>query len=92
MQEALANVEHHAQARHGWLCIEPVAAGVEIRVEDDGVGGLSGAPGCPGHHGVEIMQERAQRLGGELTLAAWRGGGTVVRLVLPVAKGEGGAA
>lgn len=92
VQEALANVEHHARARHGWLRIEPVAAGAEIRVEDDGIGGLAGAAGSPGHHGVEIMRERAQRLGAELTFGARGGGGTVVRLVLPVANGEGGAA
>lgn len=91
VQEALANVEHHARARHGWLRVEPAPAGAEIRIEDDGVG-VAGASGSPGHHGVEIMRERAQRLGAELTLDARRGGGTVVRLVLPVANGEGGAA
>ena len=34
----------------------------------------------------------AQRLGAELTFGARGAGGTVVRLVLPVAKAEGGAA
>ncbi len=92
VQEALANVEHHARARQGWLCIAPVPGGAEIRVEDDGIGPPAGAAASPGHHGVEIMHERARRLGGELTLGARRAGGTVVRLVLPVAETEGGAA
>lgn len=86
VQEALANVEHHANARHGWLSLEPTLAGVEIRVEDDGVG--PAASGEPGHYGVEIMRERAARVGGELSLAARPQGGTVVRLALPIGKKE----
>ncbi len=91
VQEALANVERHARARHGWLAVEPTLAGAEFRIEDDGVGAAA-ATGEPGHHGLEIMRERAQRLGAELTLSQRRGGGTVVRLALPLAKAPGEAA
>ena len=89
VQEALANVERHARARHGWLSVEPTLGGAEFRVEDDGVGGMPAAAGGPGHHGLAIMRERAQRLGAELTVSARPGGGTVVRLALPVAKALG---
>jgi len=91
VQEALANVERHARARHGWLAVEPTLAGAEFRIEDDGVGAAA-ATGEPGHHGLEIMRERAQRLGAELTVSQRRGGGTVVRLALPLAKAPGEAA
>lgn len=87
VQEALANVERHAHARHGWLTVEPTAGGAEVRIEDDGVG-LAQEAG-PGHHGIAIMCERARRLGGELTLAPRPGGGSMVRLALPAARGEG---
>jgi len=88
VQEALANVEHHANARHGWLSVEPTLAGAEFRVEDDGVGAQPSSPGKD-HHGIEIMHERAARLGAELSLAARPGGGTVVRLALPIARSHG---
>ncbi len=91
VQEALANVERHARARHGWLSVEPTLAGAEFRVEDDGVGATA-ATGEPGHHGLAIMRERAQRLGAELTVSQRRGGGTLVRLALPLAKAPGEAA
>ena len=89
VQEALANVERHAQARHVWLCVEPTLGGVEFRIEDDGIGSAPGLAGGPGHHGMEIMRERARRLGAEHSVTARPGGGTVVRLALPLAKREG---
>jgi two-component system nitrate/nitrite sensor histidine kinase NarX len=92
VQEALANVERHSGARHAWLNVEPTLAGVEVRIEDDGVGQASGdACATGGHHGVEIMSERAHRLGGELTVGPRTGGGTQVRLALPILKATGGA-
>jgi two-component system nitrate/nitrite sensor histidine kinase NarX len=89
VQEALANVERHAQARQVWLSVQPTLGGAEFRVEDDGVGGVPGGASHPGHHGMEIMRERAQRLRAELTMSVRPGGGTVVRLALPVAGAQG---
>ena len=86
VQEALANVERHAQARQAWLSVQPTLAGAEFRVEDDGVGSPAGVAGGPGHHGLAIMRERAQRLNAQFTVAPRPGGGTVMRLALPVAK------
>jgi two-component system nitrate/nitrite sensor histidine kinase NarX len=87
VQEALTNVARHAAARHTWLRIGPSHAQpevVEVQIEDDGTGlppQTSGSLGASSsHHGLAIMQERAQRLGGTLHLAARPGGGTVVRL------------
>lgn len=88
VQEALANVERHAHAQHGWLTLEPTLAGATLTIEDDGVG-LAADGGMPGHHGIEIMRERARRLGAQLTLSRRHGGGSVVRLAVPAGKGEG---
>ena len=82
VQEALANMERHAHARHGWLGLRPAAGRVEIRIEDDGVGPGARDAGCA-HHGLEIMRERAQRLGGTLSVQPRPGGGTLVRCSLP---------
>lgn len=86
VQEALSNIARHAAAGHAWLRIGRVIDGlVEILVEDDG-GGLPAASPCGGaHYGMEIMRERARRIGGTLDIGSRAGGGTQVRLVFPAA-------
>ena len=83
VQEALANVVRHANARHASLTLDRTATGCEVVIEDDGVGLPSDASSCSergGHYGVEIMRERARRLGGEVSIESAPGRGTRVRL------------
>lgn len=94
VQEALANIQRHAHARQAWLRLEPGLGGIAIRVEDDGVGhaaatgaGEGAGPGGTAHYGLQIMRERAQRLGGELAVEPRAGGGTTVRCTVPLATG-----
>ncbi len=88
VQEALANVAHHAAAQHARLTIASARIGeVEVVIEDDGTGLPELAPE-DGHYGVQIMRERAQRLGGTLEVGAREGGGTRVRLAFPVPANE----
>jgi two-component system nitrate/nitrite sensor histidine kinase NarX len=88
VQEALANVVRHANARHARLSVTRKDASWEIAVEDDGVGlppeVASGDAADSGHFGIAIMRERARRLGGELRLESRPGGGTRVRLQFPL--------
>ena len=86
-QEALANIEKHSAARHSWLTFDTAPGGFEIRIEDDGVGPatIDEQTDDGSHFGLGIMSERAQRLGGELTVAARPAGGTRVRLAFPAA-------
>lgn len=94
VQEALANIARHAAAGHATLRIAPApwvaaadaADAVEIVVEDDGAGIAAGARDGAGHYGMEIMRERAQRIGGTLEVGARPGGGTRVRLAFPVER------
>jgi signal transduction histidine kinase len=85
-QEALANALKHAEAERVDLRLrfgDPVV----LEVADDGrgmaaEGGLAGlARG--GGMGVVGMRERASEVGGELTIAAQPGRGTVVRVRVP---------
>jgi two-component system nitrate/nitrite sensor histidine kinase NarX len=82
VQEALANIERHSQARHAWLSIEGGPLGFELRVDDDGIGARPADEQCDegSHFGIGIMSERAQRLRGEFSVGARPGGGTRVRL------------
>jgi len=83
IQEALANIRKHSQAHAVRVLVraEPNNSYM-ILIEDDGVG--IGAPvldGKPGEHvGLSIMDERARRLGGELSIESEPGEGTRVTL------------
>lgn len=91
VQEALANVCRHARARRAWLTLRQQGEQVEVRVEDDGQGLAPAQSAAPAdespsaHFGLGIMRERAQRLGGALAIGPRAGGGTLVRLTLPLA-------
>lgn len=93
VQEALANVLRHAQARHAWLNLHQQDGQLDVCVRDDGRGPDAGKPGDKqAHFGLGIMRERAQRLGGEVSIVPSAGGGTLVRLSLALAAARPGAA
>ncbi|MFN9030346.1 MAG: histidine kinase [Betaproteobacteria bacterium] len=70
VREALSNIEHHADARHAAVRLKRSASAVgevEVAIEDDGVGIATQA--SPRHHfGLSIMRDRAQMLGGEVSV------------------------
>ncbi|HQQ71065.1 MAG TPA: ATP-binding protein, partial [Alicycliphilus sp.] len=83
VQEALSNVRKHAGARGVQLCVQRHPQW-RFEVRDDGQGfDPSGVPPDSLHVGLGIMQERAQRIGAELTLDTRAGVGTCVTLLLP---------
>jgi len=84
-QEAVQNSVKHARAQHLSirLAADPEATGtLIIEVTDDGIGFQPDAP-RPGHLGLDGMRERAERLGGQLTVDSSPGTATTVRAVLP---------
>lgn len=96
VQEALANIAKHAGARRAWLQIDHQGERVELVVEDDGAGlpaqasALSPSP-SPSHFGIDIMRQRAARLGGGIEITARHDGGTRMRLFFPTRRAEGAA-
>jgi signal transduction histidine kinase len=90
VQEALANVAHHAQARtcSVRLSLPPPASANEsecliLEVVDDGVG-LPPALVREKGVGMQSMRERAEELGGVLVIEGAPGGGTRVTARLPL--------
>jgi signal transduction histidine kinase len=87
-QEALANVRKHAGAHQVWvrLCAGP--EGTFLEVEDDGAGmpfaghAPDAEPRLPGHFGLRTMRERAEAMGGQLTLHSAPGQGTRIRVAV----------
>ena len=102
IQEALANIAKHSMARHAVVRISRTGQHLEFVIEDDGLGMdepsvstivTSARPLVPStHFGLDIMQSRARRLGGQLEVGSKDGVGTRVRLRIPIDKDGGGKA
>jgi two-component system nitrate/nitrite sensor histidine kinase NarX len=87
VREALANVIKHAGASNARVVLERTAKSLRVSVEDDGSGARIARrhPGSAAddHYGVEIMRERARRIGGRLRIVSAPGKGTQVCLSIP---------
>jgi signal transduction histidine kinase len=81
LQQAMANVLQHADARTISIVARRKLRQLEIAVEDDGKG-MDPLEAMRKGRGIAGMQRRAARLGGELLLEAREGGGTALRLQL----------
>lgn len=98
VQEALANVAKHASASRARLAIRRVMGEMEVLIEDDG-SGMASPPAGPtlavgsdlAHFGMEIMNDRAKKLGGRLVVSQNEGGGTRVCLRFPTHRREAAA-
>ena len=81
-QEALTNVQRHAQAQDVWLQLARQDETVTLTVGDNGVGAPVDAERAG--FGLRGMQERAAQLGGELALESRPDGGAQLFLRLPL--------
>lgn len=83
VQEALTNVTKHAQASHLDVLMKRRDDRVVIIVEDDGVGFDFTATLQHHHLGLLGMQERAEMLGGCMTVESSPGAGTTLYVEVP---------
>ena len=70
-QEAVVNAGRHAHATRVRVAVRRVPGGIELSVRDDGTGFGERTPlGAhePGHIGIATMRERAELIGGTLTI------------------------
>lgn len=80
VQEALMNVERHAQARHCHIAVA-FADALYLEISDDGSGIR---PGSAAGVGLRSMRERAAELGGLCQIENLASGGTRIVVRLPV--------
>jgi len=59
---------------------EITASSVEMCIRDDGQGFDVGVQHLPGHYGLEMMRERAEAVGAQLTIASRPGHGTEITI------------
>jgi signal transduction histidine kinase len=84
MQESLNNLARHSRSISAWVRVRFSADLLELEVEDRGIGleqdGTSRSRGM----GMIAMRERAQLLSGTIEFLRPEGGGTLVRLHVPL--------
>jgi signal transduction histidine kinase len=83
-QESLHNVVKHAHAQRVDVRLQRSDGAISLIVKDDGRGFDPSQP-FPGHVGLRSMPERAERLGGTVTIDSAPGSGTIVTASLPAA-------
>jgi two-component system, NarL family, sensor histidine kinase UhpB len=86
-QEALTNVARHALASHVELRFGRCGDGMVLAVRDDGRG--IRPEELASSNGVRGMRERAMLIGAQLSIGAPAGGGTEVRLRIPLDRDSG---
>jgi signal transduction histidine kinase len=89
VQEALVNVHKHSQAQQAWVRLRVGPEATVLEIEDDGAGIRWGdfpqdvpLSDTSGHFGLRIMQERAEAMGGQLSLNSVPSQGTRLRVTL----------
>jgi signal transduction histidine kinase len=84
VQEAMTNVVRHAHATHVDVLAERDGERILVMVEDDGVGFDTAEVQDGEHFGLLGLRERADALGGALTLESTPGTGTTVVVEVPI--------
>lgn len=82
-QEALTNVEKHAQAQRVSLSVHVNRGEVLLQVRDDGRGFDAAAAGSAGHYGLVGMRERIAGVGGSLLVDSQPEQGTCLEVHIP---------
>jgi len=81
-QEALRNIEAHAQARHVEIAVEQREGAIVLVVTDDGIGfDHAAVPGL----GLRGIRERVEGIGGRMSVSSRPGEGTRLEVEVPYA-------
>ncbi|MFC2022770.1 sensor histidine kinase [Chloroflexota bacterium] len=86
--EAMVNARNHSNGTMVDLGVNSDGELLEVTIKDDGRGfdpaDLNTLEKEQEHHGITIMKERAQVLGGELVITSAPGSGTEVKVTIPL--------
>ncbi|MEC6906100.1 nitrate/nitrite two-component system sensor histidine kinase NarQ [Photobacterium piscicola] len=86
IREAVLNAIKHADANQIKISCHQQHGIINVEIADDGVG-FDPSNSKLNHYGLNIMQERASRLKGELTLSSQIGVGSQVKLQFALSEG-----
>ncbi|MCU1267838.1 MAG: putative two-component system sensor kinase [Acidobacteria bacterium] len=84
-QEAMNNAVKHGQAKRILINLVFDARRVQLSIRDDGCGfDIQAGNGRPGHFGLIGMRERAEQIGGTLSIHSGNGSGTEIVVDVPI--------
>jgi signal transduction histidine kinase len=86
VQEGLSNIIRHAQAKTVKLELSGDDGHCIVTLTDDGQGFDARSPRIRWSHGLMGMRQRAEAFGGRLDIESQVGGGTRVRVEIPIAR------
>ncbi|MFC5470473.1 sensor histidine kinase [Cohnella suwonensis] len=88
VRECLANVSKHTQADQVWILMKRAGSAIRLEIRDDGQGFDPAQIGKqPGHYGLLGIQERVRIIGGSFEVQS-DSKGTMIRIQVPLGKGE----
>jgi len=86
-QEAFTNIRKHARAQHVQINVKSLNGRLKMGIVDDGCGFDAAAYRLNGinaeNHGLAVMQERAELIGGRLKVMSMPGQGTNIQVEVP---------
>ena len=85
-QETLTNVARHARATEVAVNLTLGDSAMVLQIRDNGIGVSEDDLRKPTSHGIRGMRERAQQLGGDVSVSGSPGAGTTVVISVPRAK------
>jgi len=80
-QESITNVVRHAHATHVWVRLKHESEGIQLEIQDNGVGFYVNN-GTTGGFGLVGIQERATKIGATLDIKSKPDYGTTLRITL----------
>ena len=86
VQEALTNIARHARASAASVSIHESGDRLEPAICDDGIGITEKQSSAHSSFGLLGIRERVNALGGEASVGVNGGGGTTVRVVIPLPR------
>ncbi len=93
-QEAITNIKKHSRARHARVQIKAINSHLEVTIADDGTGfdarALQRNEFREGGHGLAVMKERAELVGGKFRVQSIPGKGTQIQVEVPTVSRLGG--
>jgi len=84
VQEALSNIRKHGNAQHVWLSCVESSENLLLEIKDDGVGFSPEDVSTPTQYGLRGMRERAELIGADFQIESRTGGGTMVKVSVPL--------
>jgi signal transduction histidine kinase len=84
-REGIMNALKHADPTDVSVTVAQEGEDIVLRLQDNGTGFDSAAPGPEGHYGMALMRERAKVGGGSLDVQSALGQGTTITVRFPIA-------